>query len=205
VAAIDHPRVSVALPVHNCERYVAEAIESILAQTFTDFEFLIVDDGSTDGSLAILQRYAARDQRIQLVSRPNTGYLVALNEMLARARGEYVARMDADDIALPERFDHQIRYLEDHPECVMVGSRVTLIDPDGAPIMVMGEALTHEEIDNALMMAQGQLVYHPVVMFRRQVVLDLGGYRPEYYTTEDLDLFCGWRRWGGSSTWPSPS
>jgi len=189
VTAIDHPRVSVALPVHNCERYVAEAIESILAQTFTDFEFLIVDDGSTDGSLAILQRYAARDQRIQLVSRPNTGYLVALNEMLARARGEYVARMDADDIALPERFDHQIRYLEDHPECVMVGSRVTLIDPDGAPIMVMGEALTHEEIDNALMMAQGQLVYHPVVMFRRQVVLDLGGYRPEYYTTEDLDLF----------------
>jgi len=81
VTAIDHPRVSVALPVHNCERYVAEAIESILAQTFTDFEFLIVDDGSTDGTLPILHRFAARDSRIRVISRPNTGIVGALNEM----------------------------------------------------------------------------------------------------------------------------
>src|SRR5208283_2026664 len=122
----------------------------------------------------ILHRFAARDSRIRVISRPNTGIVGALNEMLGLARADLVARMDADDVALPVRFERQVRFLDEHPECVMVGSRVTIIDPDGAPIMVMGEALTHEEIDNALMMAQGQLVYHPVVMFRRQVVLDLG-------------------------------
>ena len=128
MTAIDHPRVSVALPVHNCERYVAEAIESILAQTFTDFEFLIVDDGSTDGTLPILNRFAARDSRIRVISRPNTGIVGALNEMLGLARADLVARMDADDVALPVRFERQVRYLDEHPECVMVGSRVTIID-----------------------------------------------------------------------------
>jgi glycosyltransferase involved in cell wall biosynthesis len=183
------PRVSVLLPVYNAERYVAEALRSIVTQTFTDFELLIVDDGSTDSSRAILERFAAQDPRIRLVSRPNTGYLLALNEMLARARGEYVARMDADDVALPARFDRQVRYLDENPECVLVGSRVTLIDPDGAPITVTRNALNHEQIDASLMECGEQTVYHPSIMFRRQVVLDLGGYRPECYTSEDVDLF----------------
>jgi glycosyltransferase involved in cell wall biosynthesis len=186
---IGMPKISVAMPVYNCERYVAQAVESILAQTFADFEFLIVDDGSTDTSRTILETYAARDARIQLVSRPNTGLLVALNEMLSRARGEYVARMDADDVALPQRFEQQVRYLDEHPECVLVGSRVIIIDPDGDPLTVMGSALTHEEIDHGFMTAQGQLVYHPSVVFRRQVVLELGGYRPEFDLVEDADLF----------------
>lgn len=183
------PRISVAMPVYNCEKYLAKAIESILSQTFTDFEFLIVNDGSTDGSLGIIEDYANRDRRIKPVSRANTGLLVALNEMLGRARGEYIARMDADDVALPERFERQVNYLDDHPECVLVGSRVLIIDPDGDPLREMGDALTHEEIDDALMSARGQMIYHPSVMFRRQVVLDLGGYRPKYDLTEDLDLF----------------
>ena len=140
VTAINHPRVSVALPVHNCERYVAEAIESILAQTFTDFEFLIVDDGSTDGTLPILNRFAARDSRIRVISRPNTGIVGALNEILGLARADLVARMDADDVALPVRFERQVRYLDEHPECVMVGSRVTIIDPDGDALTEMGDA-----------------------------------------------------------------
>jgi glycosyltransferase involved in cell wall biosynthesis len=183
------PKVSVAMPVYNCERYVAQAVESILAQTFTDFEFLIVDDGSTDASRAILESYAARDPRIQLVSRSNTGLLVALNEMLPRARGEYVARMDSDDLALPQRFERQVRYLDEHPECVLVGSRVIVIDPDGDPLTVMRSPLTHEEIDRGFMMGGGQLMYHPSVIFRRQAVLELGGYRPEFDLVEDGDLF----------------
>jgi glycosyltransferase involved in cell wall biosynthesis len=189
MTTMDTPRVSVIMPVYNAERYVADAVESILAQTFTDFEFMIVNDGSTDKSLGILEKYAARDERINLVSRPNTGYLVALNAMLGRARGEYVARMDADDVAMPQRFDRQVQYLNEHPECVLVGSRVIIIDPDGDPLTEIGDALTHEEIDEAFMRAQGQMVYHPSVIYRRQVVLDLGGYRPEYNLTEDLDLF----------------
>ena len=183
------PRVTVAMPVYNCEKYVAKAVESILTQTFEDFEFLIVDDGSTDSSRVILEQYSVRDPRIKLVSRPNTGLLVALNEMVGRARGEYVARMDADDIALPGRFERQVQYLDEHPECVLLGSRVIIIDPDGDPLKEMGDALTHDEIDDIFMSTGGQIVYHPSVMYRRQVVLDLGSYRPEFDLTEDLDLF----------------
>jgi len=189
VTAIDHPRVSVALPVHNCERYVAEAIESILAQTFTDFEFLIVDDGSTDGTLPILHRFAARDSRIRVISRPNTGIVGALNEMLGLARADLVARMDADDVALPVRFERQVRFLDEHPECVMVGSRVTIIDPDGDALTEMGDALSHEQIVTDLLNYKGQMVYHPAVIYRRKAVLDLGGYRPKCREAEDLDLF----------------
>jgi len=114
---------------------------------------------------------------------------VALNEMLGIARGEFIARMDADDIALPERFERQLCYLADHPECVMVGSRVIIIDPDGSPLTIMGEALTHEEIDQALMADRGQMVYHPSVMFRARALAGVAPYREEYYTAEDLDLF----------------
>jgi glycosyltransferase involved in cell wall biosynthesis len=177
------------MPAYNAERYAAAAVESILAQTFRDFEFLIVDDGSTDGTRAILERYAAADPRIRLVSRPNTGYVVALNEMLARARGEFIARMDSDDISMPTRLERQLAYLDANPDCVMVGSRVRIIDPDGRPLTVMGDALTHEEIDAALMAARGQMVYHPSVVFRRGPLLAVGPYRLEYEPSEDMDIF----------------
>jgi glycosyltransferase involved in cell wall biosynthesis len=185
----DAPAISVLLPAYNAARYVAEAVDSILAQTFTDFELLIVDDGSTDDTPRILRHYAERDRRIHLVSRPNTGLVIALNEMLARSRGEFIARMDADDIAMPDRFERQMSYLGDHPDCVLIGSRVLVIDPDGSPLTVMGEALSHEEIDSALMAARGQMIYHPAVMFRRRVVMDLGGYDEKMVEAEDLDLF----------------
>ena len=105
------------------------------------------------------------------------------------ARGEFVARMDADDIALPNRFERQVAYLDAHPECVMVGSRVTIIDPDGCPLMVMEVPLKHEELDQALMEAKGQMVYHPTVVIRRHMFAKVGVYRQEYYYAEDLDLF----------------
>lgn len=180
--------VSVIMPVYNAEKYVAEAVESIIAQTFRDFEFLIVDDGSTDNSAAILQEYAARDSRIRLISRPNTGYLVALNEMMERAEGEWIARMDADDIALPERFALQMQYLAEHPDCVLVGSRAIIIDPDGQQLTTMVDAFSHEDIDRKLMNAQS-CVFHPAVIFRKQLALDLGGYRKEYEFAEDMDMW----------------
>jgi glycosyltransferase involved in cell wall biosynthesis len=183
------PAISVLLPAYNAARYVAEAVESILAQTYGDFEFLIVDDGSTDDTPRILSRYAGRDRRIHYVSRPNTGLVTALNEMLARSRGEFIARMDADDIAMANRFESQMSYLADHPDCVMIGSRVLVIDPDGSPLTVMGAALTHEEIDAALMAARGQMVYHPSVIIRKQSLVEVGPYRQEFDTAEDLDLF----------------
>ena len=97
------------------EKYVAEAVESILNQTLGDFEFLILDDGSTDGSLEILRRYADRDPRIHLTSRANKGVVASLNELLDQARGEFIARMDADDVAMPERFQKQVDFLRATP------------------------------------------------------------------------------------------
>jgi glycosyltransferase involved in cell wall biosynthesis len=127
------PLISVCMPVYNAERYVSEAIESVLSQTFKDFEFLILDDGSTDGSLAILKGHAERDPRIRLTSRPNKGLAPTLNELMDQARGEFVARMDADDVSLPERLERQADYLRKHPDCVIVGCHALVMDSDGDP------------------------------------------------------------------------
>ena len=185
----DNPLVSVIMPAYNARRYIGEAVESVLAQTFTDFEFIIIDDGSTDGTKEILEGYAAKDKRIRLVRRPNTGYGVALNEALGMSRGPLIARMDSDDICLPHRFEKQVKYLNDHDDCLLVGSRVLLIDPDGAPLFEMeGIELTHEEIDRKLMIC-GWAIVHPAVMMRRDAVLSIGGYKPEFVPVEDHDLF----------------
>ncbi|MGE5296962.1 MAG: glycosyltransferase family 2 protein [Solirubrobacterales bacterium] len=186
---MNDPLISVLMPVYNAERYVAEAVESILAQTLTDFEFLIIDDGSTDGSLTILKRYAARDSRIRLVSRPNTGYLVALNEGIGLARSESIARMDADDVSSPGRFAAQFDYLRDHPECLAVGCGVLLIDSDGQPLCEWTNPESHEEIDEAHLHGLGGAIAHPATMFRRGILLAIGGYRLEMEFAEDLDLF----------------
>ncbi|QJW92708.1 glycosyltransferase [Frigoriglobus tundricola] len=181
------PTVSVLMPVYNGERYLAEAVDSVLAQTFTDFEFVIVDDGSKDGSLAVLQWYAARDPRVRIISRPNTGIVGALNDGLAAARGELVARMDADDVCHPERFRTQVEYLRAHPACVVVGSRADLIDPDGERIGRWDMALDHDEIDRANLAGKLTIV-HPSLVFRRAAVVGAGAYRQETAGSEDLDL-----------------
>src|SRR6185369_4386478 len=114
-AQIDHiavPLISVVLPVYNGEKYLAEAIDSILGQTLTDFELIIIDDGSTDNSLAILKQYKQRDNRIRLIARENRNLATTLNDLIDLAQGEWVARMDQDDIALPHRFEKQLQWLE---------------------------------------------------------------------------------------------
>jgi len=183
------PTVSVCMPVYNAEQYVREAAESILSQTFGDFEFIIVDDGSSDGSRGVLEGLARRDARIRLISRPNTGYTRALNEALGLARGAYVARMDADDVSLPERFQRQVDYLRAHPDCVLVGSRVMTVDPYGIPLYEPDQRPTHEEIDQQLLNGVGWAIVHPTAMMVREHVVALGGYRPEAEPSEALDLF----------------
>jgi glycosyltransferase involved in cell wall biosynthesis len=183
------PTVSVVMPTYNPGRYVAEAIGSILGQTFADFELLISDAGSTDGSLEVMRRIAGADARVRLLVRPKTGIVGALNELLGLARGELIARMDADDVAMPARLGRQVAYLDEHPECVVVGSRVTIIDPDGQPLTVLTDMLTHEQIDRGLLAGIGASLYHPSVMYRKSVVLGIGAYRDIYDEAEDLDLF----------------
>lgn len=184
------PRVSVLMPVYNAERYVGKAIESILLQTYRDFEFLIIDDGSTDRSLSILRKYEAQDGRIRLVSRPNTGLVGALNEMVGEATGEFLARMDADDVALPRRLECQVSGMLADPGVVALGTRVLLIDPDELPICEMCSETHHEAIDEAHLAGSGMLqLCHPSVMMRREAVCRVGLYRDKFACAEDVDLF----------------
>jgi glycosyltransferase involved in cell wall biosynthesis len=184
----DTPSITVLLAVYNGQQYLREAVESVLTQTFSDFEFLIIDDGSTDNSLKILQDYAAKDSRIRIVSRPNKGLTNTLNEGLSLARGEFLARMDADDICVPQRFEKQIAYLQEHPDCVLIGSRVLLMDPEGLPIREMCLEQTHEQIDSAHL-NRGWPIVHPAALMRMSALNQIGGYRDEFNTLEDLDLF----------------
>lgn len=182
------PCISVLLPVYNARQYVGAAVESILGQTCGDFEFVIIDDGSTDGSTAILESFAARDSRIRLISRPNTGYVRALNEGLESCRGEFIARMDADDVAAPQRLELQRAYLQQHPECSVVGCAVAWIDSDGAAFCEQQMPLVHEAIERRLLQGLGALS-HPGAMIRRTALLEAGGYRENFCGVEDHDLW----------------
>ncbi|MFO0892542.1 MAG: glycosyltransferase family A protein [Isosphaeraceae bacterium] len=184
------PTVSVVMAAYNVEKYAAEAVESILGQTYRDFEFLIVDDGSTDGTLAILRRFAERDPRIRLWTRENRGVPASSNELIDLAQGEFIARMDCDDVALPERLECQVKFLREHPECVAVGSQALLVDPEGDPLCVWFSNQTHEEIEAGLVSGgRGDYMCHPVSMIRRQALIDVGKYDLRYAVASDRDVF----------------
>lgn len=125
------PRVSVIMPAYNVEKYVTEAIESILNQTFTDFEFIILNDGSTDNTAKIIEKYAKQDKRIKFINnKKNKGFIASLNECLDVAKGEYVAKMDSDDISKPDRLAKQVEFLEIHPDYGMVGCGLQAFQDD---------------------------------------------------------------------------
>lgn len=180
--------VSVLMPVYNGEKYVAQAVESILAQTFGNFELILIDDGSRDGTLPILQSFAAGDARVRLVSRENKGLVATLNEMLQMARGMFLARMDADDIALPDRFARQVQFLREHPETVCVGGAFRLIDEADRLLTTLFPPTTNDEIERSVLAGHGALC-HPTVMMRRDALVKAGGYDAAYYPAEDLNLW----------------
>jgi hypothetical protein len=170
------PALTVAMSVYNGERFLAEAIESVLGQTFAGFEFLIVDDGSSDGSSAI--------------KRENRGLVASLNELLAAARAPLIARMDADDISRPERFARQIAFLAEHRDHGVVGSLTSDIDETGQPFPLQTDEhpLSHDQLLRNIATG-GPLLAHPSVMYRREVVLAAGGYHAAYRHCEDYDLW----------------
>lgn len=183
------PAVSVLMTVFNGHRYLNAAVDGILNQTFGDFEFVILDDGSQDESPGILQDYAKQDARIRVMTGPNRGLTKALNVGLKEVRGKYVARMDCDDVSLPRRLEKQVQFLDEHPEHVVVGSRCMLIDPEGYPICEKRDIVpTHEQIDRELMRL-GWPIVHPSVMMRTDAVRRIGGYDERFRTNQDHDLF----------------
>jgi hypothetical protein len=183
------PQISVIMAVWNAQRYLGQCLRSMSRQTVSDYEFIIVDDGSTDGSRGLLERWARKDRRIRLIARENRGLTRSLNEALAVARGDYIARMDADDISLPNRFELQIDYLARAPECVAVGSEVLLIDPEGWPIAPRGHDQTHDEICRKLLQGNGGAMSHPAVIVRASVLRAIGGYDERFAVAQDFDLF----------------
>lgn len=187
------PKISVAMSVYNNAPHLEAAIESILAQTEGDFEFLILNDGSTDGSGDIIDRFALRDRRVRPIHQQNKGLVFSLNRLLREARSPLIARMDGDDISLPTRFEKQVEFLSEHPDHGVVGTWATCIDEAGAVRGNCGEKpLTHEQIVASL--EQGPLLCHPSVIMRREVVIGAGGYRAAYRHCEDYDL---WLRLSG--------
>ena len=182
------PRISVAMSVYNNAPYLAHAIESIVAQSFGDFEFLIVDDGSTDGSGTIIDRFAESDSRIRPIHQANAGLIASLNRMIDEARAPLIARMDGDDIALPERFARQLVFLDRHPEIGVVGTGCTCIDEAGRPTSYKFDNVTTpaEVVDD---LKNGPPLCHPSVVMRTDAVRAVGGYHRAYQHCEDYDLW----------------
>jgi glycosyltransferase involved in cell wall biosynthesis len=180
------PSASVVIVAYNAGKYLQQAIESVLQQTFSDFELLLLDDGSSDNSLQIMESFAARDDRCRVFSGPNRGIVEARNAGLASARAEFIVTMDADDVCHPQRIEKQLTFLKDNPDCVAVGSRALYIDPEGLPLAEMIDCFSHSQIDHALMSKKIGMV-HPSTTIRKSALDAIGGYH-HYLYAEDLDL-----------------
>lgn len=176
------PKLTVLMPVYNAGKFLAEAIDSILGQTFEEFEFIIIDDGSTDNSVAIIHSYD--DPRIRLyLNEANMGISATLNKGIGLARASLIARMDADDISYPNRLQVQYTYMLDNPDCALVSSMVKVVGEDGR--FIRQDKMRSEHIYYNLTFICW--LYHPTVMYRKETVQEVGLYAADY--SEDFELF----------------
>lgn len=183
------PKISVLLPVHNGEAYLRQAIESVQCQSESDWEMVVVIDHCTDRSVALIEQMAAKDARIRIMTMTHAhGIAAALNFGLSACRGTWIARMDADDVSLPERFRHQIDFLQARPDIVAVGCWVLRIDADGDPLGVGRWPLNHAAIVQGLLNGEGGLP-HPGAMIRRESLNAVQGYQEHLAYAQDKDLW----------------
>lgn len=185
----DSPLISVILPAYNAESYIAEAIQSILRQSCPDFELLVINDGSTDGTLDIICRIAAADRRINVIDNErNLGLIASLNRGIALASGEFVARQDADDISHMDRFRRQIDYMRVNLDVGLLGTAMELIDSTGTPWQLYRQPETDSMIRFRLLF--NNALVHTSVMFRRELVVrHCLQYDPYFPHVEDYDLW----------------
>ncbi len=182
------PVISVLMAIYNGERFAKEAIESILDQTFTDFELILIDDCSTDNTLQIMKQYD--DPRVVIIENErNLGLARSLNRGLEVAQGKYIARMDADDISMPNRFSKQIEYLEKHFDIDICGSWIKSIDINGNSI-IFGKCKypLSSNVINCYLLFQNP-VAHPTVIFRKRIFQKIDNYNPEFNIAQDYDLW----------------
>jgi hypothetical protein len=184
---MNKPAVSVVMVVCNVERYLAEAIESILGQIFREFEFVIVDFGSTDSSKSIVSSFAAKDDRIKLHEIPNCGLAEARNAGCFLAQGKYIAIMDADDISLPQRLMWEVEFMEKHPEVGLVGGGREWFNANGGTLFINADPTDDAAIRAAL--AIRCAFCQPTVLIRSEAFSLVGGYRRAFLQAEDYDLF----------------
>jgi glycosyltransferase involved in cell wall biosynthesis len=181
------PTVSVVLPVRNGQRYIARAVESILAQSFRDWELIVINDSSSDRTADILRDLSIRHNRIRELTTPSSGLVLALNAGIAASRGELVARMDADDFALPSRFERQVAELSRRPSLVVLGGQIVRIDAQhrklGRGRYPIGDNSCRRQLSTSAPFC------HPAVMLRKKAVVGVGGYRDTFRHAEDYDLW----------------
>lgn len=179
--------ITVLMSVYNGMPYIEESIESILQQTFTNFKFLIFDDASTDETPQILAKYALKDQRIEIVTNDrNYGLGANLARGVEMTQTPWIARMDADDVAIPNRLEMQLRYIKDNPEIDILGGYVTDIDENGRVVGERRFPKSNEEIQKLVWTCP---VFHPTVMLRRQMILKVGSYSPKLRKRQDYELW----------------
>ncbi len=181
------PAVSLIMAVRDGQRWLSEAINSILDQTFSDFELLIIDDGSVDGTHDILVQYRAKDARVRVIRQESRGLVDALNRGLALAAAPLTARLDADDVALPQRLQRQVEYFQAHPSVALLGAWAQEIDEESRTQRRHRRPPSGPTL--RAMLAQRNPFIHSSVMFRTAVARDLGGYRPAFAAAEDYDLW----------------
>lgn len=182
------PEISVVMSCYNAADFLAEAIESILQQTFTDFEFIVIDDGSSDSTLDIIKKYSAKDSRIVVIDKKNSGLTDSLNIGINVSRGRWIARLDADDIALPTRLEEQIAFVNRSAEIVLLGSDFIEIDQHGKVIKAQSYPTLHNELVTNLRNLK-RFFPHSSAMYRSDLVNKVGRYSPRIVCAEDWDLW----------------
>jgi glycosyltransferase involved in cell wall biosynthesis len=190
VTAPSAPFVSVVMPVYNAGRFVAQAVESVLAQTYPAFELVVVDDASSDGSFELLQTYAARDARVRVFRQPsNQGIVAARNRAFREARPDsrYFAILDSDDVALPDRLERQVEFLRAHPDHALVGGHTLIIDEDSRPLGIRRYPVDYAQI--CAVITRYNPIAQPAVTLRRSVLEQVGSYSPQFPRCQDYELW----------------
>lgn len=180
--------VSVVMPIYNAQRYLTQAIESILSQSLENFEFILVNDASTDKTLQIINKFKKKDNRIKIINnKKNLQMAKSLNLAIDQTKSDLIARMDQDDIAFPNRLEVQYAFMQSHPKVAIVGNDITVIDENGKITGKRTYPTTSEGLKKILF--RYSAFAHPTVMFRKPAFQKVGGYNPEKHPCEDIDLW----------------
>lgn len=188
------PVVSIVMAVYNGDAFLAEAVDSILSQTYRDFEFIIIDDGSSDSTPAMLKKYAEKDKRIKVFKQKNQGLVASLNRGILAAQGEYIARQDADDASMPGRLEKQLDFMRRDRDIVALGSSIEVMDDEGKKLHRHAVLLNDNELKQELLLRSP--FAHGSVIFRREEAVKAGLYQQDSWPAEDYDFWLRLSRLG---------